>query len=421
MEFTKSGGNRKPVTIAVVGAGLRGQQYARLAEASGAGRVVAVAEPDAGRRAAFAARHDVAAAFTTWEDLAAAGRIADVAVVATQDRLHVGPAVALAGLGYHLLLEKPMAPTEAEARRIADAVAAAGVIGAVCHVLRYTSYTRALRALLTSGRIGALVSVQHLEPVGWWHQAHSFVRGNWRREADSGPMLLTKSCHDLDWLAYVVGAAPRSVASFGGLAHFRPEHRPAGAGERCVACAVEAACPYSAVRLYTRCLDDAEEWPLNAVTTGRTHEAVLLALRDGPYGRCVYGCDNDVVDHQVVALQYDSGVTATFTMTAFTPMQRRQTRLFGTHGSVDGDGRLLRVTDFRTGAAETIDTQEGDGGAHAGAGHDGGDASLVAAFLAAVAAGDPALLSSDMATSLASHRVVWAAERARTAHTVVTL
>ncbi|MFC5004612.1 Gfo/Idh/MocA family protein [Dactylosporangium cerinum] len=419
MEFTKSGGNRKPVTIAVVGAGLRGSAYARLAVASGLGRIVAVAEPDPTRRAAFAASHRPASVFTGWESLAAAGRLADVAVIATQDRLHVEPAVALARQGYHLLLEKPMAPTEPEARQIADAVTAAGVIGAVCHVLRYTDYTRRLKALLDDGRIGTLVSVQHLEPVGWWHQAHSFVRGNWRRAADSGPMLLTKSCHDLDWLAYLIGATPRSVASFGGLAHFRPEHRPAGASDRCVSCAVEPSCPYSAVRLYTRCLDDGEDWPLNAVTPSRTRSSMLLALQDGPYGRCVYSCDNDVVDHQVVALQYDTGVTATFTMTAFTPMQRRQTRLFGSHGSIDGDGRHLHVTDFRTGHTETIDTH-GSGG-HAGAGHDGGDAGLVEAFLAAVAAADPSLLSSDMATSLASHRVVWAAEHARTTGTVVTV
>lgn len=421
MEFTNSGGNRKPVTIAVVGAGLRGRGYAKFAEAAGIGRVVAVAEPDTARRTAFVAAHRPEAVFTDWRDLVAAGRIADVAVVATQDRLHVGPAVALARLGYHLLLEKPMAPTEAEARQIADAVEEAGVIGAVCHVLRYTAYTRALKAMLDEGRIGTLVSVQHLEPVGWWHQAHSFVRGNWSREADSGPMLLTKSCHDLDWLAYVVGAEPRSVASFGGLAHFRPEHRPAGAAERCVDCAVEPSCPYSAVRLYLGCLADGRNWPLSAVTDERTETAVLGALRDGPYGRCVYDCGNDVVDHQVVALQYATGVTATFTMTGFTPMQRRQTRLFGTHGSIDGDGRLLRVTDFRTGVTETVDTRIEDGDGHAGTGHDGGDAGLVEAFLTAVAEGDPGRLSSDMATSLASHRVVWAAERARTAGTVVTM
>ena len=138
-------------------------------------------------------------------------------------------------------------------------------------------------------------------------------------------------------------------------------------------------------------------------------------MRDGPYGRCVYDCDNDVVDHQVVAMQYATGMTATFTMTAFTPMQRRQTRIFGSHGSIEGDGRLLHLTDFRTGGTETVDTGTG------GAGHDGGDAGLVEAFLAAVRAGDPARLSSDMTTSLASHRVVWAAEEARLTGSVVTI
>lgn len=421
MEFTKHGA----VTLVVIGAGLRGREYARLAAASGRGRVVAVAEPDPDRRASFAAEHGLAAdaVFADWRELGAAGRLADAAIIATQDRMHADPAVLIAGLGYHLLLEKPMAPTEDEARRIADAVSEAGVIGAVCHVLRYTPYSRMVQDLVGSGRLGSLVGVQHLEPVGWWHQAHSFVRGNWRNTAESGPMLLTKSCHDLDWLTYVIGAAPESVASFGGLAHFHPGNRPAGAADRCLDCAVEPSCPYSAPRLYLSRLPSAGgrvTWPLSALTDEPSRAAVLAALREGPYGRCVYDCDNDVVDNQVVAMQYPGGLTATFTMTAFTPMQRRQTRLFGTHGSVEGDGRLLHVTDFRTGATETIDS-EGPGKGHAGAGHDGGDGGLVDAFLAAVAGDDPSRLSSDMATSLASHRVVWAAEQARRTGTVVTL
>src|SRR3954449_5121987 len=400
MKFTKYAGHRKPVTIAVVGAGLRGREYARLAEKSGRGRGVAVAEPDPARRSAFQQAYGMprSSVFEGWTDLAAAPRIADVAIIATQDRQHADPAVRLAGLGYHLLLEKPMAPTEAEARRITDAVTAAGVIGAVCHVLRYTSYTRALKALLDEGRVGERVNVQPLEPVGWWHQAPSFVRCNWRNSAESGPMLLTKSCHDLDWLAYLLGGAPASVASFGGLAHFHPGKKPDGAAARCLDCAVESTCPYSAKRLYLNCLDDDDlaEWPLSAVTPFRDRESVLAALREGPYGRCVYDCDNDVVDNQVVAMQYASGLTATFTMTAFTPMQRRQTRLFGSHGSIDGDGRFLRVTDFRTGTAETIDTGSPDE-----TGHDGGDAGLVDALLAAVGEGDPGRLSSTMAASLA--------------------
>jgi predicted dehydrogenase len=408
------------VTLALVGAGLRGQTYARHAVATGRGRVVAVAEPDPHRRAAVAAEFRIPAdrVYAGWAELAAAGRLADAAIVATQDRLHLAPAVALADLGYHLLLEKPMAPTEAEATEIAAAAVRNGVILAVCHVLRYTPYTKLVKGLLDEGRIGRLVSVEHLEPVGWWHHAHSFVRGNWRREDESGPMLLTKSCHDIDWLVYLFGRLPERVSSFGSRTHFRASERPEGAADRCLDCPVEPTCPYSAKRRYLDALADPEQhfWPLGAVTAEPTEQAVLHALRTGPYGRCVYGADNDVVDHQVVLMEFAGGVTCSFTMSAFTPMEQRHTRLMGTHGYLDGDGSRLRYVDFRTGAETTIES----GPDHAD-GHGGGDLGLVEAFLAAVAAGDPSLVSSDAAQSLASHRVVWAAERARHAGEVVRL
>ncbi|WP_203693507.1 Gfo/Idh/MocA family protein [Catellatospora coxensis] len=410
------------VRLVVAGAGLRGIGYARRAAATGAARVVAVAEPDPARRAAFAAEFGVPAdqVFTDWAELAAAGPLGDAAVIATQDRMHADAAVAFAALGYHILLEKPMATTEPDALRIAAAVEQAGVMLAVCHVLRYTPYTRALKGLLDSGAIGKLVNVQHLEPIGWWHFAHSFVRGHWNNSETSAPLLLTKSCHDIDWLLYLIGTAPSRVSSFGGLAHFRPEQRPAEAADNCLDCPLERSCPYSAPRLYRSCLGDParEFWPLSAVTTDHTEAGIDAALRTGPYGRCVYGSDNNVVDHQVVAMEFPDGTTCTFTMTAFTPMEHRRTRLFGTHGYVDGDGRLLHVTDFRTGEQHTVDTGTLDG-ASAGDGHGGGDEGIMDAFLKAVASGDASALHSDAAASLASHRVVWAAEQARTSGTVL--
>jgi predicted dehydrogenase len=412
------------VTLVLVGAGLRGLTYTRHAVASGKARVVAVAEPDPGRRAAAAAEFQIPdqQVYADWAGLAAAGRLADAAIIATQDRMHHDPAVALVGLGYHVLLEKPMAPAEPEAAGIASAAVAAGVIFAVCHVLRYTPYTRMVKRLLAEDRIGRLVSVQHLEPVGWWHHAHSFVRGNWRNEAESGPMLLTKSCHDIDWLVYVVGAAPTRVSSFGGLSHFRAADRPAGATGRCLDCPVETTCPYSAKRLYLGALADPEqhEWPLAAITAEFTEEAVLTALREGPYGRCVYASDNDVVDHQVVNLEFPDGATGSFTMSAFTPMEHRQTRLMGTHGYLEGNGVTMRYVDFRTGREQVFDSST-EGGPSAADGHGGGDEGLTEAFLAAVAAGDPGLLSSDATASLATHRVVWAAERSRRSGETVTL
>ncbi|MEO3789109.1 hypothetical protein ABGB14_02800 [Nonomuraea sp. B10E15] len=188
---------------------------------------------------------------------------------------------------------------------------------------------------------------------------------------------------------------PARVSSFGSLSRIHAGDRPAGAADRCLDCPVEPSCPYSAPRLYLGCLGDpsSEFWPLSAVTPGRTEEDVLEALRTGPYGRCVYACDNDVVDHQEVVMEFGDGATCSFTMSAFTPMEHRRTRLFGAHGYVDGDGGVPRVVDFRTGAEE----------------------------LAAVATGDATLLRSDAAESLMTHRVVWAAEQARLTGRVVTL
>lgn len=408
------------VRLVVAGAGLRGIGYARRAAATGA-HVVAVAEPDPARRAAFAAEFGVPAehVYPDWADLAGAGRLADAVVIATQDQTHADAAVAFAGLGYHILLEKPMATTEPDALRITEAVDRAGVMLAVCHVLRYTPYTQALKKLLDADTIGRLVNVQHLEPIGWWHFAHSFVRGHWNNAETSAPLLLTKSCHDIDWLLYLFGTAPSRVSSFGGLAHFRAEQRPEGAADRCLDCPLESRCAYSAPRLYRSCLGDParEFWPLSAVTRDHTPEGIDAALRTGPYGRCVYGSDNNVVDHQVVAMEFPDGATCTFTMTAFTPMENRRTRLFGTHGQLEGDGRLLHLTDFRTGEQQTIDTGLTAGGTAAD-GHGGGDEAIMDAFLGAVATGNAKLLNSDAATSLAGHRVVWAAEQARTTGTI---
>jgi predicted dehydrogenase len=406
-----------PVALLVVGAGQRGRAYARHAVRSGAGRVVAVAEPDPGRRDRFAREFGLPAdrVFDSWAELHGRERLADAAIVATQDRDHEEPAVLLAGQGYHLMLEKPMAPMAGPAARIAEAVQRAGILFAVCHVLRYTAYTDVVKGVLDSGRIGRVVSIQHLEPVGWWHHAHSFVRGPWRDTASSSPMLLAKSCHDIDWLLYLAGQPARRVSSFGGLSHFRPAEKPAGAAEVCLDCPVEPDCPYSAKRLYfARLADDPDGWPLSVVTPVATEEALVAALRSGPYGRCVYNGDNDVVDHQVVTMELADGATVSFTMTAFTPYEQRKTRIFGTHGYLEGDGARLRVVDFRTGAEELVEVAESTS-----ADHSGGDQALVDAFLAAVATGDAGLIRSDAATSLAGHRVVWAAEQARLTGTVV--
>jgi predicted dehydrogenase len=412
-----------PVTLAVVGAGNRGSAHGGWALAQpDRARVVAVAEPRAVRRGRFAERHGVpaGAAFASWQELASRPPMADAVLICTQDAAHAEPAVAFAELGYHVLLEKPMATTEADCRRIVAAVERAGVVFAVCHVLRYTPYTALVRRVVDAGRLGEVVSVQHLEPVGFSHHAHSYVRGAWRHQGDATFMLLSKSCHDLDWLQYVVGRSIRRVASFGGLAHFRPENRPAGAADRCLDCSVEPTCPYSAVRFYSRFLGQGGDWPLDALIDRYTEADLLAALREGPYGRCVYACDNDVVDHQVVAMEFDGGPTGTFTMTAFNAGGHRRTRLFGTRGELEGDGETVRVFDFLTGTAEVLSARP-PGDATAGGGHGGGDWGLMDAFVRAVATGDRSHVLTGPRASLEAHLVAFAAERARREGMVATV
>lgn len=316
-----------------------------------------------------------------------------------------------------------MSPDPAECERIIACVKRHGNLFAVCHVLLYTELTMKLREILRAGTIGEIVSVQHLEPVAWWHQAHSFVRGNWR----TGPvsfMLLAKSCHDIDWLRHIVDARCRSAVSFGSLRHFKASEQPAGAADRCWDCGVEADCPYSAKRIYhSHFQRDAVANYINDVITGgrNTREAVEEALRTGPYGRCVYACDNDVVDNQTVMLEFEGPVTVTFTMTAFTPAIHRTTRIFGTRGYIDTDFVKIKVFDFLSETETVHDTSVRPDGATAASGHGGGDYHIMRAFVHAVATGDTSCIHSGPDATLESHRIVFASERSRREGRVVTM
>ncbi|KRV48168.1 oxidoreductase [Wenjunlia vitaminophila] len=403
----------RPVTVALVGAGNRGLVYTDWIKANPErARLVAVADPRPAARAAVGAP----LAFDDWRPLVRE-RVADAVIVATQDRQHVEPVLALAEAGYAVLAEKPLAPTEDEVRQIVEGVEKTGVLFAVCHVMRYTPYTDLVKQVVDSGVLGELVTIDLLEPVGWWHYAHSYVRGPWRSERESSPMLLAKSCHDLDWLAYVTGGRIEQVASFGGLKHFRPGNAPAGATDHCPECPVEAGCPYSALKLYPPLLrEHGTVWPVGHVVDTADEAELAVALRQGRYGECVYLGNNDVVDHQVLAMRLSGGITATFTMTAFTEQTHRQTRIHGSHGWLRGDGERVTVQDFRTGKT-TVHTVEHSGSTTAD-GHGGGDAGLVEAFVRAVATGDASVVRSGTAVSLGSHLAAFAAERARRSGTV---
>jgi predicted dehydrogenase len=426
------GNGQGPARLALIGAGQRGTEaYGAISLAHpDVARFVAVAEPDDRRRDGFATAHGIGrgAAFARWEDLldafAARGGV-DGIVIATPDRAHVEPTVAALARDLHVLLEKPIAPSPDGVEAIARAASGSAGDLTVAHPLRYTEFFATIAALVSDGAIGRLVEIDHLENVSWWHFAHSFVRGNWRRSDLASPLILAKACHDLDVVRWLAAAPCTSVASFGSLSHFRADEAPPGAPEHCLdGCPVAESCPFYAPRFYLP-LVPRGGWPVSVVTSEPGEAALLDALRTGPYGRCVYHADNDVADHQATILEFANGVVATLTVTAFTAENTRSVKLMGTRGEIRGhmergeievrrfiDGRGMDVPPAGTITVET------------GGGHAGGDVRLLEAFARRVVAARDGLPGGESPTSLAvsldSHRMAFAAERSRRERGVAT-
>jgi predicted dehydrogenase len=444
----------------VIGAGDRGANayVPYLLRHPEEGRIVAVAEPDAARRAAFAGRFGLppAAQFDDWRDLLAGPQRADFAVVATPDADHFEPARLAMQEGYHVLLEKPMAVSEEECRELVRVAAECRRVLQVCHVLRYAPFYRRIKDIIASGALGDLVTIQHSENVSYFHYAHSYCRGSWRNVAESSPMILAKSCHDLDLLCWFADSEPARLSSLARPSELREENAPEGAPLHCSEGCVHApVCPYDAVasyreveplmldvgstrrpfwlgpaarafvRIRRRLLRNASPglesrlrwrgWPTSVITNDLSSEGLATALSSTRYGRCVYRIgDNDQVSSQNVIVLFRNGVNATFTMHGSSHREGRETRIDGTRGSLQGGfynvERRLELTDHKTGRRRSIRFPASISQ------HGGGDHRLFAGFLAAARGEAAALTSAEEA--LMSHLMAFAADRAQRDGTV---
>lgn len=349
--------------------------------------------------------------FKSAEEMLSKDKLADVLIVATQDKQHIAHALAGLERGYDLILEKPVATTPEDCIAIRDAAKRLNRKVAVCYVLRYTTFYRTIKNIIDSGRIGEVVNVDAVENVGYWHQAHSFVRGNWSNCGRSSPMILQKSCHDMDILNFLIGSHCECLSSFGSLSFFNSEHRPKDAAEFCVDCPRKESCVYSAERIYLG--EDTQEkrpWVRTVVAPAGGLAEVKKALRRGPYGRCVFVCDNDVVDHQTVALRYENGVTVSFTMSAFSAEVYRSIRIMGTQGEIEGEQKtnLIRCTTF-DGKTEVYDINKL---ASDLSGHGGGDNQLLTDFFDENSEGHIDAVSG-IYSAIESHMMAFAAEYSR--------
>lgn len=412
----------KKLKVILIGAGARGTIYAdQMAKLPELFEVVAVAEPIESRKNYVKQKYELddSMCFSDWRPLLNLGKIADVAVIATMDREHFESTMIAIKLGYDLLLEKPIAPTAEECEKIATAAQEKDVKVVICTVLRYSRVFNAIKNILDSGKIGKVMTINHEECVGNVHQSHSFVRGNWGNEKSSSSMLLQKSCHDMDIIQWLLGKKCKSVQSFGALSYFNEENAPDGAPDYCVqGCPYSDTCPYNAVKLY---YDDKENsWFRDycASEVNPTDEMVMEALKTTQYGKCVYKCDNDVVDHQTVNLLFEDDITVTFSMSAFNK-GGRFIHIMGTKGELKAalDGKSpISIYSFETKEDEEISITGIDGMV---GGHGGGDEGIVKALYEYLTKTYSGKSVPEIEDSFLNHLIVFAAEESRKNKTVV--
>jgi predicted dehydrogenase len=410
----------EPLRAVITGAGHRSVLYASYSKAHPEElQVVGVADPDPVRREKTAQEYALPPerVFLTAEELAREPRFAEVAINGTMDRDHVPTTLPLLEAGYDVLLEKPICPTREELLALVDAARRTGRKVMICHVLRFAPFYAAIRERVAAGEIGDLLSVQTVENVSYHHMAVGFVRGKWNRREKSNPMLMSKCCHDLDLICWMKsGVAPTKVASFGGLTYFRPERAPKGSGTRClVDCRIERECDYSAYKHYIeQGLWGYYAWEcLEHLGTPTVEQKIESLKTDNPYGRCVWRCDNDVVDHQAVTIEFADGSTATHNMIGGVARPCRSMHLIGTHGEIQGtmeEGTFVtRHNDARKGHEYTEEVVDLSVSRDM---HGGGDLRLVADFLRVVR-GEPASLSTtDLMDSVNGHLIAFAADEA---------
>jgi len=416
----------KPVTAVIVGAGHRSLTYASYARyRPDALKIVGVADPLEYRRRQVAELYGLGPdqLFETAEELAARPQMADAAINGTMDQDHVRTSLPLLNAGYDLLLEKPFAVNETETWQLLQAARGNASKVMICHVMRYTPFATAMRQRVAAGEIGEVISVQTVEHVSYHHMVVGYVRGKWNRKDVCGsPMLMAKCCHDLDFITWMKsGVAPVRVSSFGSNMQFRPEKAPEGAGTRClVDCPIEGDCLYSARKHY---IDHPERWSfyvwagLEQIENPTIEDKIHSLKTDNPFGRCVWKCDNNVVDHQAVMIEFEDGCTATHNMIGGASKPQRSMHLVGTTGELQGvlhDSRfVIRHIDPRPGheySEEVVDVDvKGDMDGAFG-GHGGGDVRLAADFVNFVRGDECSIACTNLEDSIRGHLIGFRAD-----------
>ena len=425
----------KQIRVVLVGAGSRADIYASISfKFPEKMKVVGIVDPDPVRRELMRSRYDVPHedCFEDVYEFVKRDKFADAVINGTMDHLHVETSIPVLEKGYDLLLEKPFAVNEEEMERLLAVARANKSKVVIGHVLRYTDFYSAIKHHVIAGEIGRIISIEINEHVNYHHMAVSYVRGKWRSEKLCfAPMLLAKSCHDMDIMLWMMKETyPVAVSSFGSDFQFGKDRKPEGAGTRCMAdCPFEDTCHFSAKSNYLaaprwthyvwKCLEGqgklTDEMKASSLAT------------DNPYGNCVWDFERDGnVDHQAVIVNFANGATGSFSMIGGSAKSERNIHIVGTHGEIKGvfeDSKyVIRKMDPNTksGYAETLyDLNEQGDKIGATGGHGGGDKKLSHDFVDYLNGCEPSVSCATLEDSVISHRTVFRAEQARKTKAVV--
>ena len=403
--------------LALIGAGQRGRIYADYAFDHKRAEIAYLVEPDKDRREAAAQKYILSPEniFEDPQEFYKLGKVCDAVIIATMDRQHYQHTIPALELGYDVLLEKPISPELDECLKIRDLALKNKCKVMVCHVLRYTGFWSEIKRIIDSGELGRVIDIQHNENIGNFHIAHSFVRGNWRNSKESSALIMQKSCHDMDLLVWLSSSKAKMVSSFGSLEYFNEANAPIGSADRCINCQVKD-CRFDARKVY---LPIAGDWPATVLSMDQSEEGLMKAIEEGPYGRCVFHCDNDVCDHQVAIFEFENGVHASFNLSGFTNTMCRTIKVMCEIREIRGDDAKNEIEIIRFTSNWHVapyvkkynpDVRDGF--------HGGGDAGLMEQFLDMLEKDNVENLSA-IDKSIESHIMALGAEKSRTEHRTI--
>lgn len=403
--------NKSTVAFAFLGGGNRAFKYLKyITDNTGVAVAKAIVEPNELRRNNFGdmGNIDESQRFESVDNFFAQPKIADAVVICTPDATHHRYAIEALRRGYHVLLEKPIAGTMEQCIEVSQSASKKGLIVSVCHILRYHPYFKKIKELIDSGNLGKVISINHREAVGIDRACHSYVRGAWNRDDIATPMILTKFCHDTDLVTWWAGAPMSRIQSYGSLNWFNASNAPAQSSERCINCTISESCPYSAVELYQK----RREWIANfdRAANESIDEVIDRELKTGRFGRCVFHCDNNVVDRQLIAMEMENGITVNMSMDLFTKDDNRSTHICLTNGEIFGNESCIETVNFMNNEKNHYDYSDMRHAKY----HAGADHAIVADFINSINGSKPGRCpDSSINAILESHRICFEAERSR--------